>query len=106
MEKVVAANAQRLMRHHGHKTQSEAARYLKMSQQQVGRILGGQRVRVDTLEKFARGYDVEPYQMLIPELDPANPQVLRALSAAEEKLYKALEEARTAAGSGHKRGTQ
>jgi DNA-binding Xre family transcriptional regulator len=103
VEKVVAANARALMAHHGHRNPTEAARYAGISQQQMDRILKGQRVRVDTLENLARGYGLEPYQMLIPGLNPANPQVLRALSQEEVALYKALEAALVAA---KKRGTQ
>jgi transcriptional regulator with XRE-family HTH domain len=93
VHEVVAAKARALMAYHKHATPSEAARYCKVSQQQMDRILKGQRVRVDTLEKLARGYGLEPYQMLIPGLNPADPQVLRSLSPEEQKLYKALQEA-------------
>lgn len=104
MEKVVADNMRKLMDHHRHSTPTAAARYVGISQQQMDRLLTGQRLRVDTLEKVARGYGLEPYQLLIPGLDPGNPQVLRALSQAELRLYKALEEARQ--DTGHKPGTQ
>lgn len=96
MEEIVVANLKRLMVHNKHLTPTEAARHVGISQQQMDRILGGQKPRVDTLEKIARGYDLEPYQLMIPGLDPANPQVLRLLSAAEQRLYEALEDARTA----------
>lgn len=46
---------------------------------------------------------MEPYQLLIPELDPANPQILRILSNAEARLYEAFHEAVTAS---RKPGTQ
>lgn len=103
VDKIVADNVRRLMDYHRHDTPSAAARYVNVSQQQMDRILKGQRIRVDTLERVARGYDLEPYQLLIVGLDPANPQVLRSLSPAEERLYRALEEARAEAG---KKGTQ
>jgi DNA-binding Xre family transcriptional regulator len=104
VEKVVAENLRRLMAHHQHKTPTAAARYVGISQQQMDRLLTGQKLRVDTLERVARGYGLEPYQLLIPGLEPGNPQVLRVLSAAELRLYKALEEARHDVG--YKPGTQ
>jgi hypothetical protein len=104
VEKVVADNLRRLMDHHKHRTPTAAARYAGISQQQFDRMLKGQKVRIDTLECVARGYGLEPYQMLIPGLDPGNPQILRILSPAELRLYSALEEAR--AETGHKPGTQ
>lgn len=103
MEKVVADNLQALMDHHKHAGPSEAARYTRVSQQQIDRVLKGQKPRVDTVEKLARGYGIEPYQMLIPGLNPANPQILKELSPEEQRLYQALEEALAAA---KKRGTQ
>ena len=47
-----------------------------------------------TLDRLARVFGYEPYQLVIPDLDPANPQVLRILSAVEQRLYEALEAAR------------
>ena len=71
-----------------------------IDQTTVGRILKQKhKVTMTTLAALADACGVEPYQMLIPGLNPGNPQVLRALSAAEERLYKALEDAR-------KNGTQ
>lgn len=104
VEKVVAENLRKLMDHHQHRTPTAAARHVGISQQQMDRLLSGQRLRVDTLEKVARGYGLEPYQLLIPGLEPGNPQILKALSQSELRLYKALEEARL--DKGHKPGTQ
>ena len=47
-----------------------------------------------TLDILATAFGLEPYQLLIPGLDPANPQILRILSASEQRLYEALEAAR------------
>lgn len=102
LEKVVAQNLESLMAHHRQTSTVAAAKATGVSQQQIDRILKGQKVRVDTLENLARGYGLEPYQMLIPGLNPGNPQVLRAVSAAEESLYEAFREAVAAE---RKRGT-
>lgn len=103
LEKIVSQNLVELMRHNKHRNPTAAAKATGISQQQIDRILKGQKVRVDTLENVARAYGLEPYQMLIPGLDPSNPQVLRAVGPAEEALYKAFREA-VAAEQG-KRGT-
>lgn len=66
-----------------------------VDQTTVSRILRAEhRVQIDTLEAIAAAYELEPYQLLVPGLDPKNPQILRALSPEEENLYRALELAR------------
>jgi transcriptional regulator with XRE-family HTH domain len=73
-----------------------ACKRLGMKETQLKRVVAGKHaITMSTLQRIAHGYDVEPYQLLVPGLDPKNPQVLRALSAAELKLYAALEEARS-----------
>lgn len=86
------------MAFHKHESPTVASKAVGISQQQIDRILKGQKVRVDTLENLARGYGLEPYQMLVPNLDPGNPQVLRLLGPAEEKVYKAMKDAMDALG--------
>lgn len=93
MEKVVSDNLSRLMKYHGHKTPTQAAKASGIKQQQIDRILKGQKVRVDTLENLARSYGLEPYQMLVPDLDPGNPQVLRSLGPQEDRVYKVMKAA-------------
>ena len=103
MEKVVAENLKRLMAFHKQPSPTAAARSVGIKQQQIDRILKGQRVRVDTLENLARGYGLEPYQMLIPGLDPSNPQILRAVNSHEDAIYKAFRDALAAEAT---KGTQ
>jgi len=45
---------------------------------------------VDKLEDMATAFEIAPYQLLIPGLDPRNPQVLRELTETEKLLYKRL----------------
>lgn len=105
MEQILAANLGALMKASSDlRTQAAvsaaAARAgAKIDQKTVSRILNAQvAVQIDTLQALAAAFGVEPYQMLVPGLNPRNPQVLRVLSPTEERLYKALEDAR--------RGTQ
>lgn len=90
---VFAANVRRVMEHYGENPTSAGVR-CKVSQQQFRRFVRGEHsVTLDSVAAVAKGYGLEPYQLLIPGLDPANPQVLRLLSASELKLYAALKEA-------------
>lgn len=85
-------------------TLDDACRTTGIKETQLKRIMSGkQAVTVRTLERIAAAYGLEPYQLLIPGMDAKNPQVLRSLSPAEERLYKALEEAMDAQ---KKSGTQ
>lgn len=111
MQKVIAENVRALMQagRNGLRTQaavSEAARRSghPLDQKSVSRVLKAANApQADTIEAIARAFDLEPYQLLVPGLDPRNPQVLRMLSPSEERLYQALEAARQDAG---KAGTQ
>lgn len=47
-------------------------------------------VNLDTLDKLAGCFDLQPWQMLVPDLDPKSPPVLRSLSAAESDLFERL----------------
>lgn len=101
METVLAQNLAALMAAHPLLTSQQAvaaaakrAGYT-VDQKTVSRVLRAEvSVQLVTLEALARAFEVEPYQLLVPGLDPRNPQVLRRLSEAEERLYRALEEAR------------
>jgi hypothetical protein len=90
---IIAANVAALMKHHKQDAPA-AAKHLKMQPFQLKRILAGQHhARVDTLQRIADGYNVEPYQLLMLNLNPKNPQVPRVLTPEEERLYRALEAA-------------
>lgn len=45
---------------------------------------------IDKIDAFAEVFDVSPYQLLVPELDPRNPQVLREPTETEKNLYAKL----------------
>ena len=94
VRRVLATNVRRLIDHSGH-SDPEAARQVGMKPFQLQRITRAEHaVTITTLQKLANGYGVEPYQLLVPNLNPKDPQVLRVLSPEEERLYKALEAAR------------
>lgn len=47
---------------------------------------------MDTLQKLAKPFGIEPWQLLVPGLDPSNLPALKSVSAAEEKLWERLRE--------------
>ena len=47
---------------------------------------------LDTVTRLASAFEMTPWQMLVPGLDPSNPQILRSTSPAEEALYSKLRE--------------
>ena len=47
-------------------------------------------VGIDHLEGIAKAFRLHLYQLLIPNLDPINPQALRHVTPQEEALYSKL----------------
>lgn len=47
-------------------------------------------VNLDTLDSLAACFDLQPWQLLVPKLDPLHPPVLRSLSSAEAELFERL----------------
>lgn len=64
-----------------------------VAQATIGRILKGESkaARLDTIAKIAKAYGLEPWQMLVPGMDPGNPPVLQPLTKAERALYAQLQ---------------
>lgn len=57
----------------------------------VQRVIGGKTsARTDTIDQLAEALGVLPYQLLIPSLNPANPQVVRGATKEEQELYRRL----------------
>lgn len=102
MQRVIAENIRALMQsgRGGLRTQEAVAKAARaagfpIDQKSISRALNATNaLQVNTIQAIAAAFDVEPYQLLIPGLDPRNPQILRTLSPVEERLYKALEDAR------------
>ena len=49
-------------------------------------------IGLDVIDRIAVEFKLEPWQLLVPNLDPTNPPVLAPLSDAERKLYAKLRE--------------
>lgn len=64
-----------------------------MDQTTVGRIERMQiATTVDMIDGLARAFELEPWQLLTPNLDPKNPPILREPTREERELWKKLTE--------------
>lgn len=64
---------------------------LKIGKSTVGRLLKCETpVNLDYVEVLARIFHLDPWQLIVPGLDPKNPPTLRSVSASEEQLYARL----------------
>jgi len=72
-------------------SQSALKRRSGVAQSTIGRILKGQvNYRIETVAALAKAFNLEPWQLLVPNLDPGNLPILRAASAQEKALYERL----------------
>lgn len=75
---VLAANVQRLMDYIGEGTQTGLEKATKVPQKTISRALNQENSpQLATIEDLARGCGLEPWQLLVPGLDPKNPPTLR-----------------------------
>lgn len=54
---------------------------------------GGVGVSIDTLRALARAFGLQPWQLLVPGLDPNNPPLIQAMTEDERRLYALLKQA-------------
>lgn len=105
---VIAENLAAAMRYHGFVTpntgepsQSGLSKKAGVNQRTVGRILNrDQSPTVEMLEKLAVALDMHAWQLLIPNLDPANPPVF-VMSKTERDFYRKVDELRAAEPPAH-----
>lgn len=94
MRVVLAENVQRLMDIHYPDSRNRPKALAKdagVSLSTVQRILGqqgGTGATLDNIEAVANAFELSAYQILIPELDTHNPQVVAGATAAEKRLYR------------------
>lgn len=89
---VLAANLKRLMADHPDLgTQAALSKRCRIAQSTVARILSAnQAAQIDSLEALAKAFRLEPWQLLVPDLDPRQPPLLRALNQHERELYERI----------------
>lgn len=73
----------------GPRTQSELFRKSGVAQATIGRILSPEGVDagIETVDKIARAYGLEGWQLLVAGMDPTNPPVLQPVSKEERAFY-------------------
>lgn len=89
---VLAENINRLMEANvALESNPKLARRAQIGIGSVARIRNAQTdITLDTLTKLAEAFDLQPWQLLVPDLDPKNFPVLRNLSPQEAELYDRL----------------
>jgi len=79
-----------MIRHWGQENLSRLAREAKIGPGGATRLKQQTTsVGIDVLAKVAECFDVEPWHLLLPRLDPSNPPVA-TMTATEERLYAKL----------------
>jgi len=92
-EQVLADNLKRLMEHYpALNSENKVAKAGRISQRTVNRARNAIQIKLDSLQGLARAFGLAPWQMLIPDLDPANPPLLAA-TKEEKALYQRLQDA-------------
>lgn len=54
---------------------------------------GSHAVNMDTLDGIARAFEMDAWQLLVPNMNPSNPPVLRSIGETEDEMYKRLRSA-------------
>lgn len=78
----------------GPHSQGELSRKSGVAQATIGRILSkeGENARIETVERLARAYGLQGWQLMIAGMDPDNPPVLQPISKEERALYERLKD--------------
>lgn len=78
----------------GPNSQGELSRKAGVGQATIGRILAedGENARIETVDKIARAYGLEGWQLMVAGMDPGNPPVLQPTSKEELALWARLKD--------------
>lgn len=89
---VLAENLVRLMDTHPKlKSNPLLAKEAGIGSGTVSRIRNGEvSANLETLSRLAAAFDVMPWQLLVPGIDPSNPPVLRTSGESEKEFYRRL----------------
>ncbi len=92
---ILAGNLRRLMdASSALRTQQAVAKATRgvVNQTTVGRILSRKHnPTASTVAALARAFDLSPWQLLVPDIDPANPPTLRTAEGAEAEFYRRMQ---------------
>lgn len=76
------------------KTQEALAERARVGQRTVSRILRGeQSPTLKVVEKLAGAFDLEPWQMLVPDLEPGNPPITKQVDDQQRQLWARFRQA-------------
>jgi transcriptional regulator with XRE-family HTH domain len=90
---IVASNLKKL-REANNETQSGFAKKCGMAQRVYGRLENGENWQhLESLDKIARTYDLQVWQLLLPEFNPSNPPLIRKASDKELAFYEKIKDA-------------
>lgn len=89
---VLSDNLKRLMDRPGQElTQAEVGKRGSIPQRTVGRIKNGEvEATLGNLQALGKAFGLQAWQLLVPDLDPSNPPMLRAMTDQERALYERL----------------
>lgn len=60
----------------------------RLTKSTIQRIIAGETsATLEQIGRLAHALELSPYQLLIPDLDPANPQLAKGATADEQSLY-------------------
>jgi transcriptional regulator with XRE-family HTH domain len=83
-----------MQKHYGEENLSRLARECKFGPGTATRLKEATTsVGLDIIDKIARAFHVEPWELLVPTFDPGDRPTLQPLSEQERKLYARLAEA-------------
>lgn len=101
LETTLSTNVRALMRHHWKEENlNRLARDAEIGLATAQRIKDAKTsTRIDVVQRVARVFQLEAWQVLIPDLDPTNVPV-RWLSSSERDLYQRIKEAALALPNG------
>lgn len=93
IKETVAANLKRLRESHD-MSKAGFARYCGMAQPVYLRLESGELTQhLESLLKIANKCGLQVWQLIVPDLDPSNPPVLKQPSQAEREFYDRIRSA-------------
>lgn len=105
VRKILAANLAALQSHHRDLKSTPAVERAsadlgpdrKISKTVIQQVQkGATPFNLDDLQTLAEIFGLDAWQLLVPQVDPEHPPVLRTIGAAEEETYRRMREARKA----------
>lgn len=92
---LLGTNLQALMTAHADLSSNpKLAAKTKLGTGTISRLRNGEvDANLDTLQRLAKAFNVEPWQLLVPGIDPGNLPTLQPISEQERQLYARIAEA-------------